>query len=103
MAITHTIPLDTAEALVDLSYSMKPFGGYTPVHTELVETRRWVSVHELIVRRDSDTTLWVLRYQLGLTEYQDVDLFPAGGPVTVHQVEERQVVTTRYVLAGEET
>lgn len=101
--ITHTIPLDVATALWKLRGENGPYAydDYETVHDEQVDTRRWVSVHRLIIRRTSDGTLWELPYELGLTEYQEVDPFP-GDPVAVTLVRAEQVVTTRYVTATEE-
>lgn len=98
--ITHTIPRDVAVDLHEIADTGKSWHGYTPVHDEQVDTRRWVSVHRLIIRRDSDGTLWQALYEQPLTEYQDCEMFP-GDPVTVTLVRAEQVVTTRYVVATE--
>ncbi|MFL1444030.1 hypothetical protein [Nocardiopsis protaetiae] len=101
--ITHTIPLDVATALWKLRGENGPYAydDYETVHDEQVDTRRWVSVHRLIIRRTSDGTLWALPYELGLTEAQDCDLF-VDDPVTVALVRAEQVTTTRYVTATQE-
>lgn len=95
--ITDRLPLDVAGALLEISGSGKSWAGYSPVHDEQVDTRRWVSAHQLIVRRDSDGSLWALPYERPLTENQDCDTF-ADNPVTVTRVRAREVVTVEYVV-----
>jgi hypothetical protein len=41
------------------------------LHREQVDTRRWVSVHELIFRAPDDGKAWRVTYEKGLTEHQD--------------------------------
>jgi hypothetical protein len=41
------------------------------LHREQVDTRRWVSVHELIFRAPDDGKTWRVTYEQGLTEHQD--------------------------------
>ncbi|MFV2195277.1 hypothetical protein [Nocardiopsis sp. LOL_012] len=94
---THTLPRQTAEALHELKTYRTPYGGYTPIHDEQTDTRRWVSTHRLIIRRDSDHSLWALPYEMPLTEYQDCDTFLEPGAVTVHRVRAEQVTVNRYV------
>lgn len=96
---THTIPLNTAEALWELRDCDEPYGGYAAVADEQIATRRWVSAHRVIIRRESDQTLWALDYEMGLTENQECDLFPGGDPVTVHAVRAEEYTATRYVTA----
>jgi hypothetical protein len=98
--ITDRLPLDVAEALLEISGSGKSWAGYSPVHDEQVDTRRWVSAHRVIVRRDSDGSLWALPYEQPLTEYQECDTF-ADSPVTVTRVRAKEVVTVEYVTFRE--
>lgn len=95
---THTIPLDTAEGLHELKDYGDPYGGYTPVHDEEIDSSRWTSIHQLIISRDSDDTLWSLIYEEPLTEMQDCNRFP-GDPVTVERMRAEQYTATRYVPA----
>lgn len=97
--ITDRLPLDVATTLLELSGSDRSWCGYTPVHDEQTDTRRWVSAHRLIVRRDSDDTLWELHYERPLTEAQECDLFPGGDPVTAYRVVARERVVIEYVTA----
>lgn len=41
---------------------------------EQVESRRWVSIHRLIIK-DEDGRFWETFYERGLTEYQDIEPF----------------------------
>jgi hypothetical protein len=41
------------------------------LHREQVDTRRWVSVHELIFRAPDDGKAYRVTYEQGLTEHQD--------------------------------
>lgn len=93
---THTIPTDVATTLWEMRGTDGSHGGYTPVHDEQTGSDRWHSQHRLIVRRDADGTFWELPYELGLTEYQEADLF-YDDPVTVTQVQAQEVVTVVYV------
>lgn len=96
MAVTIEIPLETATGLVELSVHGHSCQGFTPIHDEQLDMRRWVSVHQLIVRRESDNTLWQLVYEWPLTEYQSVEFFDGDDPVTATQVVAREVTTTTY-------
>lgn len=94
---THTIPLETAEALWELKDYGDPYGGYTPIHDEQTSTSQWVTYHQVIIRRDSDGTLWALPYQSPVGD-GDCNAFH-GDPVTVHRVRAEQVTVTKYVNA----
>lgn len=51
------------------------FAEYTVKHNEQTDQRRWVSVHELVIQDDKSGCYWRVRYERGLTEYQDVQPF----------------------------
>jgi hypothetical protein len=65
------------------------------LHEEQIDTRRWVSVHELVFRLPGETQAWSVTYEKGLTEEQEPDPF-WGDTVTATAMEERQVTVTRW-------
>jgi hypothetical protein len=63
----------------------------TELHREQVDTRRWVSVHDLIFRAPDDGKAYRVEYVEGLTEMQE-DVSPweyAGATVEAVEVEQR--------------
>jgi hypothetical protein len=73
-------------------------GGYVIAENRQVEERRWVSVHELVIRQVSTGSFYRAFYERGLTEYQDTEPFdkwshPDG--VTFTRVTQKPV--TAYV------
>jgi hypothetical protein len=58
-------------------------------------SRRWVSMHRLIVK-DRDGHLWSSAYEQGLTEYQDTRPFEDLDAVTFTEVEKVPVTTYEY-------
>lgn len=68
--------------------------GYaTELHREQVDTRRWVSVHELIFRAPDDGKAYRVHYEQGLTEIQD-DCDPWNYDKEIKGVEVKQVEVT---------
>jgi hypothetical protein len=66
----------------------------TELHREQVDTRRWVSAHELIFRAPDDGKAYRVTYVQGLTEHQDgIDPFEYGG-ATIEAVEVEQRTRT---------
>jgi hypothetical protein len=63
------------------------------LHREQVDSRRWVSVHELIFRAPDDGKAYRVHYEQGLTESQD-DTDPWNGDRTVEAVEVEQRTRT---------
>lgn len=63
------------------------------LHREQVDSRRWVSVHELIFRAPDDGKTYQVHYEQGLTESQD-DTDPWNGDLRVKGVEVEQVPVT---------
>jgi hypothetical protein len=63
------------------------------LHREQVDTRRWVSVHELIFRAPDDGKAYRVFYERGLTENQD-DTDPWGYAATVEATEVEQYEAT---------
>lgn len=78
------------------SYSDIPF---TVVLNEQVDARRWTSVHRLVVK-DADGNYWSTTYELGLTEYQDIQPFEDQDEVTLNQVVKIPVTTYEYKGMG---
>lgn len=60
-----------------------------------IEDRRWVSVHELVIR-DADGRYWMTYYEQGLTEYQDTRPFEDDTEVEFREVEKVPVTTYEY-------
>ncbi|MFE7115475.1 hypothetical protein ACFU99_08645 [Streptomyces sp. NPDC057654] len=56
------------------------------LHREQVDSRRWVSVHELVFRAPDDGKAYRVTYVAGLTEHQDVSPWEYEGD-TVDAVE----------------
>ena len=67
--------------------------GYSVVEDIYVEERRWVSVHQLVIK-DREGKLWSTYYERGLTEYQDEQ--PWEGHDEVDFFEVRAVPRTTY-------
>jgi hypothetical protein len=63
------------------------------LHREQVDSRRWVSVHELIFRAPDDGKAYRVQYEQGLTESQD-GTDPWNGDRTVEAVEVEQRTRT---------
>jgi hypothetical protein len=60
------------------------------LHSEQIDTRRWVSVHQLIFRAPDDGKAWAITYERGLTEHQDgIDLWDEAPEVTATEMELR--------------
>ena len=62
---------------------------------EQVSTRRWVSVHQLVVR-DEEGRFWAATYERGLTENQDTEPFEDDDDVEFHEVRKVPVTSYRY-------
>lgn len=70
-------------------------GCATELHREQVDSRRWISVHELIFRAPDDGKAYRVYYQRPLTEHQECDTWP-GDEVKAVEVEERPKVITTW-------
>jgi hypothetical protein len=67
------------------------------LHREQVDTRRWVSVHELIFRAPDDGKAYRVTYEQGLTEHQDDhDQWNYRDHVVAEEVEPRPVTVTQW-------
>ncbi len=69
--------------------------GYRKEADYQVDTQRWVSVHELVIK-DAEGSLWMTDYALGLTEYQDIEPFEDDDEVEFRAVEKVAVTTYEY-------
>lgn len=69
--------------------------GLEVVLNEQTGSRRWVSVHQLVVK-DADGRFWATTYECGLTEYQDTSPFEDETEVEFHQVEKVRLEAYEY-------
>lgn len=78
------------EANADNGYAVE-------LHQEQVDTRRWVSVHELIFRAPDDGKAYRVTYEQGLTEHQDgLDPWNYDKQIKAEEVELRPVTVQRW-------
>lgn len=72
--------------------------GYaTELHREQVDTRRWVSVHQLIFRAPDDGKAWAVCYEQGLTEHQDAhDPWGYQSEIVASEMEQHEVTVTQW-------
>ncbi|MFB7114075.1 hypothetical protein [Streptomyces sp. NPDC056291] len=70
--------------------------------TEQIDTRRWVSIHEVVFRTPDDGRVWSVGYQEGLTEVQDgTDLWFGDDVVKADEMEAVEVTVTEWLkVAG---
>lgn len=67
------------------------------LHCEQVDTRRWVSVHELVFRAPDDGKAYRVYYEQGLTENQDDhDPWNYEKTIKAEEVELRPVTVQRW-------
>lgn len=67
------------------------------LHTEQIDSRRWVSIHEVVFRAPDDGRVWSVGYQEGLTEMQDgTDLWFDDDTVTADEMEAVEVTVTEW-------
>lgn len=68
------------------------------LHREQVDSRRWVSVHELVFRAPDDGLTYLVHYEQGLTESQDgCDPWNHDDKIKAIEVEQRPVVTRQWM------
>lgn len=76
---------------LDLSYEGDEYNGFTTVHRELYDKRRWSMVYEIVTRTPTGRYYrWYL--DVGATEYQDSDGFLGE----LEEVEPYTVKSTGY-------
>ncbi|MGW0626470.1 hypothetical protein [Streptomyces sp. NPDC002758] len=67
------------------------------LHREQVDSRRWVSVNELVFRAPDDGLAYRVFYDQGLTEHQDgTDPWNYDKEIKATEVEQRPVVTQQW-------
>ena len=67
------------------------------VHNEQVGSRRWVSVHELVIQKTGTNEFYTASYERGLTEMQDQAPFEYDGDVIqFSRVYPHEVTTIEY-------
>lgn len=68
------------------------------LHREQVDTRRWVSVHDLVFRAPDDGKAYRVTYVEGLTEVQeDTDPWGYDDEIDGVEVEARQITVTEWL------
>jgi hypothetical protein len=91
----------TAEQARELTWGISnPELGLTVESNEQIDSRRWVSVHMLVLR-DKAGKLWAAYYEQGLTEMQDIMPFEDMEEVHFFPVEQRVKTTYVYVKADQ--
>ncbi len=72
-------------------------GGYAvELHREQTDTRRWVSVHELVFRAPDDDKAYRVHYERGLTEHQECDIWSGSDEIEATEVALRPVTVERW-------
>jgi hypothetical protein len=64
-----------------------------------LESRRWVSGHELVIKNKTDGTMWMSYYERGLTENQYTEPWEDEQFAKFDKVEKVAVTTYEYKLA----
>lgn len=68
------------------------------LHEKQVDTRRWVSVQQLIFRAPDDGKAYSVTYMRGLTEHQDgTDPWNYETEIEATEMEQREVTVTRWL------
>lgn len=94
MAVTREFPADRLAEIIsgdDDDFIV------VPGTDEIVDQRRWTTSFEIVVQEKSSGKYYQVYYERGSTEYQETDLFGGDDPVTVVEVEPKQVTTTKYL------
>lgn len=92
MAKTLRVSNEDARELAWLSIN-QGFDGYTVVENRQVDSNRWSSIHELVIRVDD--VLYMTGYSQGLTESQDERPFEDDAEL-INFWEVRQVPVTTF-------
>lgn len=67
------------------------------LHREQVDSRRWVSVHELVFRAPDDGLTYRVHYEQGLTEHQDcTDPWNGAKKIRAVEVEQRPILVQQW-------
>ena len=90
----------TREALEEMGipyrHTAEPGKAAERLHEEQVDTRRWVSVHEIIFRVPEDRKTYSVTYEEGLTEQQDADPWDYESTITAQEMEPYVVPVTKW-------
>jgi hypothetical protein len=99
MTIRHFTPEQLAAiGIPDIWTATDKANAAERLHEEQIDTRRWVSVHELVFRAPDDGKTYSVTYEQGLTEAQDdTDPWNFDSEIKATEVEERPVVTQRWL------
>lgn len=92
---TRTFTLDQLDE-IGVPFELDEDGCATELHTRQVDTRRWVSVHELIFRAPDDGKAYRVRYQQPLTEHQECDRWFGDAEITATEVEQVPVTVMQW-------
>jgi hypothetical protein len=63
---------------------------------DTINSGRWNKTVRLVFRHPDDGIAYLVRYQVGLTEYQDCDLWFGEDEITATEVEQRPVVVQQW-------
>lgn len=71
---------------------------------EQIDTRRWVSVHELVFRAPDDGKAYRVTYEQGLTEHQDgLDPWDYEETIKAEEMELRPITIRRWFPVDKDT
>lgn len=96
---TRTFTRDQLEAIgvPDIWTAADKGNAAEHLHEEQVDSRRWVSVHELVFRAPDDGKAYSVTYEQGLTENQDdTDPWNDEDEIKATEVEQRPVVVQQW-------
>lgn len=86
---------------IPFSWDAEPGKAAEQLHEEQIDTRRWVSVHEVVFRAPDDGRVWSVCYERGLTESQDdTDPWNYEDTITATETEPHEVTVTVWRPAG---
>ncbi|MFE5159112.1 hypothetical protein ACFRNT_11370 [Streptomyces sp. NPDC056697] len=86
---------------IPYEWDAEPGKAAEQLHEEQVDTRRWVSVHEVVFRAPDDGKAYSVMYEEGLTEQQeDTDPWDYEDTITATEMEPHEVTLTVWRPAG---
>lgn len=92
--------LDEIGVPFELPDDLEVPGLATELHREHIDSRRWVSVHQLIFRAPDDGKAYRVTYQRGLTEHQECDTW-FDDEIEAVEMEQREVTVTKWLPVSE--
>ncbi|MGW1828864.1 hypothetical protein ACWCO0_09520 [Streptomyces tubercidicus] len=95
----------TREALEEMGipyeWDAEPGKAAEILHQEQIDTRRWVSINEVVFLAPDDGRAWSVCYEKGLTESQDdTDLWGDDDEVTATEMESHAVTVVQWRPKG---